>query len=769
MEKYFPADVSLRVEGDLAAAQSLFPAARQLLFRALRRQQLGGITNVNQAINGTDGSLVSVYLAGALKHVYVQPASRKAAPPVPVEKEELEQHLPTYVPHMVSGAARKEGHSHIWVREILHGGDPSTFELHQFNPSGVTEVVYGLDANWQDIEKLGITQGGAVDASAQAISAYPKASMFSGAMTRFYQALLGLGRLADVAQPEYLTGALPDTEPDVTVFPQFDWHWVRTHGVYNAGKDPWIVEISKLNGVLAMPMPLFDNTSGKGYRNWLKRIGDTETGGLVSEFGGIPTGEKFPTGTELADAIAAGKILVLLSPDDLLPFYYDADYDVTKSPFFAGCGWAFNTDGTEAHNTCNWYSHPEIALASLDDWTTDGENASAAYKRYMRTEHWKLKITLSNVNRNITPEAPAGTGTAILTLVEDGLLFSESDASNVASPPALLPYAVMHFPKDADTDETDRFFFFGRNSQKDYDVDFAPIVVFFLGDELQVVRQARNGISTGLIGGIVAQVADVPLEPDPASSFKEISFGTQLTVGFFTGSPAFGFPERTAIFDVQTATHVLEGGGYFCDALDMRENQVYSGVVYTWSYDPNWVYIDSIPPVGWNPDPYWVYPYPGPNPIYTAAGNEIRVTVGGDPGFYREMGMFIPAYCRESFGVLCSDHRFHPSFLADFSDFVEEEPSTQRCVVTNAGVIELQSDNFDRNDFFFQFRNYGVLRTVYVGATVNVGESKSLVISDGLQNAVLPASWGNVVIDERGDLGIPENTPAKEISYVGLP
>ena len=87
---FFPPDVSLRVDpaSDVAAAQALFPAAKQLLFRALNMKQAGApVVKLFQP--GTDGSLIYVYLIGDLKHVYVQPAAlarapaRPAPPPAP--------------------------------------------------------------------------------------------------------------------------------------------------------------------------------------------------------------------------------------------------------------------------------------------------------------------------------------------------------------------------------------------------------------------------------------------------------------------------------------------------------------------------------------------------------------------------------------------------------------------------------------------------------------------------------------------------------------
>ena len=194
-----------------------------------------------------------------------------------------------------------------------------------------------------------------------------------------------------------------------------------------------------------MPLPLFECTKAQNYRETLIEIDDVNTAAILTEFGGLPTGESFPVNNldinppdmALDEAIANGTVLRLLLAEDLEPFYVapfertvtfddhtDPRYAAVvssefKNPFFDACGWAFSESGAagEAHNTCWWYSNPQIALFTdhfNDGWIKDGYNHANAIHRYMRTEHWKVTFTLRDLSNKDDETTPSAT----LELVE---------------------------------------------------------------------------------------------------------------------------------------------------------------------------------------------------------------------------------------------------------------------------------------------------------------------------------------------------------------
>lgn len=196
-------------------------------------------------------------------------------------------------------------------------------------------------------------------------------SMYSGTMTKLAQIILGLGKSSRAKDGIQL---------------RYDYRWAKCHGVLTGPDDKkWLVQISA-DGVLAMRVPIFKGSSGAGGS---KLIAVREA---VKLFGGVPSGEPFPTGAALPAAIEAGTVIELASATDMDPAY-------SKTSYSTAMGWSFNEAGTEAHNTC--YSE-----------------AAGVYTSY----HYKLDISLTG---------------ATLTLVTSGVVkgggrfkFWEPTASN---------------------------------------------------------------------------------------------------------------------------------------------------------------------------------------------------------------------------------------------------------------------------------------------------------------------------------------------------
>jgi len=143
-------------------------------------------------------------------------------------------------------------------------------------------------------------------------------SMYSGQMAKVVQLVMGRGSVL-----HYSSG------------------WSVCHGVLTgAGGVPWLIEISAANGVLAMRLPMSNAPTSSPVHAVAQALAD---------FGGLPTGGAMPTGAQLADAIASGSVVQLLSAGAMAPFF-------DKTPYTESMGWSFNPSGSEAHNTC-WYTN----------------------------------------------------------------------------------------------------------------------------------------------------------------------------------------------------------------------------------------------------------------------------------------------------------------------------------------------------------------------------------------------------------------------------
>jgi hypothetical protein len=229
-----------------------------------------------------------------------------------------------------------------------------------------------------------------------------------------------------VGAVQRLSGPETDAETvilDFVVKNDYGCSWEKTDGIHKVGDTIWLIQISKENGVLAMELPRFECTQNALFAAGIADIGDTETQAILDEFGGLPTGDTFPTGEDLADAIRLGAVLQLLKPEDILPFYQFGGGllggdPIIKTGCFANCGWAFSDSGVakEVHNTSFYYSNPEIALATWWEggWFLDGHMSAPADQRFMRCEHWKITLKLPDLFDPEDGTEPKGT----LELVE---------------------------------------------------------------------------------------------------------------------------------------------------------------------------------------------------------------------------------------------------------------------------------------------------------------------------------------------------------------
>lgn len=387
---FFPPDVRIRFNGKAEDGWSALGEARQLLFKALNMQLAGYPTPINLTRPLMNGGEVNVFLIGNQKIITITPPIF-----IPIEVKLAEEIKPLEFFGMLSG----------WVRDAHLVGPTGKKKLTSWRPTLFDVVAYKLKNDWQDSLRLGVEDPDTLIPEHANI----RASMYSGAMKTWVQAILGMGIIDDKISANYLNGAIPDPTKRPIVC-KYSPTWSTTHGIVKTGpKNHWLVEISHTGGILAMPLPILFSTTDPGYKQSIQASGDVGTLAILNEFGGLPSGETFPTDpTELAAHIADHKILRLAVASDLDPFYngnaYSGDY-----------GWAFSPDGTEIHNTCWTYRNADGSLP----YTT---GLIALYG-----EHWMMKLNLSPHNiSQLANHLPIGTGSLEMTQVHAGQVDHEA-------------------------------------------------------------------------------------------------------------------------------------------------------------------------------------------------------------------------------------------------------------------------------------------------------------------------------------------------------
>ena len=241
MTQYFPADVSLRVTGEIADAQKLFPVARHLLSKAIRLKD-NGLPVVRLFLPGTDGSLVHVFLHQGLKLVYIQPGT--AVKVVKKVLGGLEELISIACPDVLSGIV-VPGEALVVSVDPITG--ENTYTLHAFHPTEVSAFVYSLAFEWQDVDRLGVLSSRFSSSDNPEMQIHwPKPSMYSGAMKRVVQAIYGIGKTT-------ITSDSPDSSEgiqEISVENLYDWRWNQTDGIHRVGETLWLVRISKELGFL---------------------------------------------------------------------------------------------------------------------------------------------------------------------------------------------------------------------------------------------------------------------------------------------------------------------------------------------------------------------------------------------------------------------------------------------------------------------------------------------------------------------------------------
>ncbi len=196
---------------------------------------------------------------------------------------------------------------------------------------------------------------------------------FSGAMAEVVQIVAGYGRqdfdklpkdpverarldlpekvrkkveaeLGNTALPGY--GGRPPANGQI----QFDYKFSVCHGVsFGPDGKPWLLRVNQ-DGVYAMPLALIPATTTRAFKEWVAENTDDELVWALERFGGLPSGESFPAGSQFEAWRRAGAIIKVCGVSD---FY-------SQSAYSSACGWSFNASGTQAYNTCMSFDDPKV-------------------------------------------------------------------------------------------------------------------------------------------------------------------------------------------------------------------------------------------------------------------------------------------------------------------------------------------------------------------------------------------------------------------------
>ncbi len=124
---------------------------------------------------------------------------------------------------------------------------------------------------------------------------------------------------------------------------RFDYKNNATNLVgFDGEKNPWLLRVGP-DGVYAMPLPMIPATTTAAFRIYVEEKDDDELRWALGRFGGLPSGEGFPTSA--AEFQAWRRAGVISRVCDVADFYSHYMYSTAM-------GWTMNAKGTEGFNTC---------------------------------------------------------------------------------------------------------------------------------------------------------------------------------------------------------------------------------------------------------------------------------------------------------------------------------------------------------------------------------------------------------------------------------
>lgn len=356
---------NIAYEGDPDICHGFLPKARQLLGVVLGQMGYNKLGVYRGHLRLSDTAYCYAVVAGGVSSIRIVADGSGETSQAPIS-----QHWKT--PDFLSG--------------VVLGGQLTTTATgvglcHSFLPTPDCGRLFGLNAKGQpptiqDSAKLAVEGfAGIADNDPTIVTRYVQSGLirptqWTGTMRLCIQALMGFGKPgkksiyarsafmpAETKKPAK-TGWYEQQVANKGRQIRYDYRFFRTHGLVKAADGVWwLVEIGMTRGVVAMPLPLYEDTqpgntskSAQLFRAKLAKLNDTAAQKVIETFGGFPTGESFPTDGDAFEAwVRAGKILKLLAASDMQYFY---DYQAYSSVL----GWAFSDSGHEAHNTAWGYA-----------------------------------------------------------------------------------------------------------------------------------------------------------------------------------------------------------------------------------------------------------------------------------------------------------------------------------------------------------------------------------------------------------------------------
>jgi hypothetical protein len=366
-------------------------------------------------------------------------------------------------------------------------------------------------------------------------------SCYSGHMKKLAQYVLGLGRL-DVSELAPEDDRTDEVQQSGFVM-RYDFRFHSTHGLVKGPDNRWwLVEISQMNGVLAMPLPLYEDYDKDGEEVPAPDLEELTV--IKEEFGGQPTGECFPVGTALDDAITRGDVLRLLPAKTIAEFY-------NYSPYSTCWGWAFSADGHEAHNTAH-------TIEEFSDSRPIGVGV-----------HYQITFTLSAVNKDRKEGEPVGSGSAGFSRISRGYLAQPGakHGSQIHYPEPLLEGgSVVTYP---------------YIQRRRYTYCDTTMMVFFIDKELQIVKMYFNPAS------LPAHIDGAMPEGECGHisgtyQWTEYSSGGHIPPQYYTND--YDFREKIAP-SIVVNSHIGSLGGYSGPQVsDHPDNVRLSSIVRQRSY-----------------------------------------------------------------------------------------------------------------------------------------------------------------------------------------
>lgn len=372
MGKRFP---YIRLEGDRERAELYLRRARAELQRTRDLAARMGVDDFQRMVKlDAESYIITKVLRGGIEIVNIY-----AAPHVPrkittTKKEVVFKPIESYLYSIYSGFVY-EG----WMPEIEIDGNPTFPYLTQFNPTewcrATNQNDFDDNLDYQNVPRLRIEKSDETPTQylnwyGISIQAPPsgakksqynsvRACAYTGLMAKAVSAILGYGNF-NIDSPIQFNGLVNDFQNNAYLTAVkangfqvlYDNRFTRSHHITKSSTGRlWLVEVSIINGVIAMPLKYLDKSLFRtsSDKDWPVSV-------IVESLNGLPSGESFPsTRQETLDLIADKVIIELMNPQN----YGTAIGDDWLEYAETNC-WAMNEDGTEGRVTAFRYYQGDV-------------------------------------------------------------------------------------------------------------------------------------------------------------------------------------------------------------------------------------------------------------------------------------------------------------------------------------------------------------------------------------------------------------------------